>query len=149
MKKYNLALMFFSVLGTVDVYAVDKSMASSVNYSSNFLQMMIGLFFIIFMIFAVVWLMKKVGYKTYGTSGPIKIISCLPISTKEKILLIEVGEEQVLVGTAPGFIGHIKTIKTPISDSIEPNKKTVYRAPPEASAFAEKLKLVLNKNEMI
>ncbi|MGH1441686.1 MAG: FliO/MopB family protein [Cellvibrionaceae bacterium] len=147
MKKLILLIHLFIVLNlsAFDLHAEGHVAGSPVSYSANIMQMMMGLFFIVIMIFGVVWLMKKVGYQGYSASGLIKVKSCLPISTKEKILLIEVGGEQVLVGTAPGFIGHIKTIDKPIKDSSE----AAFPTPPAASAFADKLKKILNKNEMI
>lgn len=147
MKKLISLIHFFIILilGTFDLHAEEHVATSPVSYSANIMQMMMGLFFIVIMIFGVVWLMKKVGYQGYNASGLIKVKSCLPISNKEKILLIEVGEEQVLVGTAPGFIGHIKTMDKPVMDI----SNTAFSTPPVASAFADKLKNIINKNETI
>jgi flagellar protein FliO/FliZ len=91
------------------------------------------------MIFGVVWLMKKIGYKGYGSSELIKIKSCLPLSTKEKLFLIEIGEEQILIGMAPGFIGHLKTIENPVLRSNDVKIST------STSIFSEKLKMILSK----
>jgi len=148
MKKLTLSIYLFIVLhlSAFDLYAEEAAATSPVSYSTNFIQMMTGLFLIVFMIVGVVWLMKKIGYKGYSASGLIKIKSCLPISTKEKILLIQVGEEQVLIGTAPGFIGHIKTIEKPIETTSE---NAGFTSSPVSSAFADKLKSIINKKEMV
>lgn len=148
--KIKKSIFFLLTLIVDKAYAqAPVELASSpVSYSANVLQMLLGLFAIVFMIVAVVWLMKKAGFKSYGTTGMIKIKSCLPISNKEKILLIEVGDEQILIGTAPGFIGHLKTLEKPVT--VAPNENTSFSSSNfVSSAFAEKLKAVINKNEMV
>ena len=129
----------FALCATAYAKAEGELSASPVSYGSNFIQMIVGLLFIVLMIVGVLWLMKKIGYKGYGSSDLIKIKSCLPISTKEKLLLIEVGEEQILIGVAPGFIGNLKTLENPVlySDNV--------KSSPVTSAFADKLKIILKE----
>jgi flagellar protein FliO/FliZ len=138
-KIIRLFSLVFTLLVTGYVEAENEIVTSPISYSSNFMQMIVGLLFIVLMIFGVVWLMKKIGYKGYGSSELIKIKSCLPLSTKEKLFLIEIGEEQILIGMAPGFIGHLKTIENPVLRSNDVKIST------STSIFSEKLKMILSK----
>lgn len=112
---------------------------SSVNTNENVLKMFLGLAGIVILIFIVIWMLKKAGYQGYSANNLIKMKSCLPLSPKEKLLLVEIGGEQILIGTAPGFVGHIKTLKSPVDD-IEITQNH--------SAFSEKLKSMMIKKEI-
>ncbi len=122
------------------LYIAEVSAAVPVNPASSVLQMIFALGLIIGMIFALVWAMKKMGYKGYSQSKLINVKSCLPLSSKEKLLLVNVGDEQILIGVAPGFIGHIKTIENPIADKVGEGESA-------ATLFSEKLKAMMNKNK--
>jgi len=99
-----LALVFGNLC-----YATEK-LPPSISYSSSLLQMMVGLAATIVMIFVVVWLIKRVGYTGYNATNKMKIKGTLPLSPKEKLLLVEVDGETMLIGVAPGFVGLLKTL---------------------------------------
>ncbi len=132
-------------------FSADADAQAPISHASNLMQMMLGLAAVIVMIFVVVWLIKRVGYTGYQTAEMMKIKGCLPLSTKEKLLLVEVGSEQVLIGVAPGFVGHIKTLDKPIGDAAKTDstKNNAYEASPVSSLFAEKLKTIINKGETV
>jgi flagellar protein FliO/FliZ len=138
-----MAKLFWSLFSTLLMstsVAANEAASLTVNHSQNIWQMIIGLFTVIALIFAVVWLMKKIGYGQFQTTNVLKIKGCLSLSTKEKIFLIEAGSEQLLIGVAPGSVTHIKSLEFPIEDE---------QAGPVTSAFAEKLKSILNKGEAV
>lgn len=155
----SIAQLIVLLLLSTSAYSAEQPVAP-VSYSSNLLQMMLGLGATIVMIFVVVWLIKRVGYSGYSANNTMKIKSSLPLSPKEKLLLVEVEGEKILIGVAPGFVGHVKTLeKTSISEASNPaneekaqlsasngfsNNKVVNDF---SSSFAEKLKSVLNKPE--
>lgn len=111
-----------------------------VSPSTTIIEMLVGLAVVVLMILALVWLTKRLGLAQHQTGDLMKIKSCLPLSTKEKLLLVEVGNEQVIVGVSPGGISHIKTLDSPVSN----NHKTSNNV-----SFADKLKIILNKSEPI
>jgi flagellar protein FliO/FliZ len=142
--------------------------APPMSYSSSVIQMMLGLAATIVMIFVVVWLIKRVGYKGYTSTNAMKIKSTLALSPKEKLLLIEVEGEKILIGVAPGFVGLVKTLepdsKKQTSENIaaesyssHTSNETITNAAFSnnkivndlSSSFAEKLKAVLKKGEAV
>ncbi len=133
-------------MAAMKVFSAESDVQSPISHTSNLMQMMLGLAAVIVMIFVVVWLIKRVGYTGYQAAEMMKIKGCLPLSTKEKLLLVEVGNEQLLIGVAPGFVGHVKTLDQPIRDT---SKNCSYNASPVSSLFAEKLKTIINKGETV
>jgi flagellar biogenesis protein FliO len=105
----SLLLLVFLFL--VDFSNAAEEIAPPIPYSSSLFQMMLGLAATIVMIFVVVWLIKRVGYTGYSATNKMKIKSTLPLSPKEKLLLIDVEGETMLIGVAPGFVGLLKTLE--------------------------------------
>ncbi len=158
-RSINISLSFTLLLLSVSSYAAEQA-AVPVSYSSNLVQMMLGLMATVAMIFVVVWLIKRVGYTGYGVNNAMQIKSTLPLSPKEKLLLVEVEGEKILIGVAPGFVGHVKTLENKGGSEIVNNasEETTHKAVTNgfssnkvvndlSSSFAEKLKAVLNKPE--
>lgn len=73
-------------------------------------QMLLGLMLIVALLFGGAYLLRKLnGGRSFGHSGPLKIVGGLMISARERIVLIEVGNEWIVVGVVPG---QIKTLHT-------------------------------------
>lgn len=51
---------------------------------------------------------------TAGTSAGMKVVSSLPLGMKEKLVLVQVGEQQVLLGVTPTTISRIEQFNEPI-----------------------------------
>ncbi len=58
--------------------------------------------------------MKRIGYTGMPRNKVMNIQACLPLSSKERLLLVDIGGEQVVIGVAPGFVGHIKSLDKPL-----------------------------------
>ncbi len=72
--------------------------------------MLLGLMLIIGILFAGAYLLRKLnGGRSFGNTGPLRIVGGLMISPRERIVLVEVGDTWVVVGVVPG---QIKTLHT-------------------------------------
>ena len=82
-----------------DLASVDSPM--SLSYVA---QILISFLVVIGFIFFMAWLMRRSGRFGYGSGQVIKIISSMSLGMREKILVIEVGGANIVVGVAPGQI---------------------------------------------
>jgi flagellar protein FliO/FliZ len=74
------------------------------------LQMLFGLALVIGLLFLGIYLVQRLnGGKTFGNSGPLRIVGGLMLSPRERIVLLEVDETWVVIGIVPG---QIKTLHT-------------------------------------
>lgn len=74
------------------------------------LQMLLGLMLIVSILFLGAYFLRKLnGGRTFGNTGPLKIVGGLMISPRERIVLIEVEDTWIVVGIVPG---QIKTLHT-------------------------------------
>ena len=120
---------------------------NAINTGESITQMMLGLLAVIAMIFALIWLLKKVGYQGYHNNQHMKITACLPLSAKEKLMLVEVGQQQLLIGVGPGFVNHIANLDQQLDQNDTNHSKESVQS--VSSLFADKLKVVLNKGEAV
>jgi len=83
-----------------------------------------GLLLVLMIIFWGAWLAKRLRFGlTSSNNQLIKILAYLPMGTRDKIILIQVGEEQLLVSSGAQGIQKLHQIQTPIeikdTDSFE------------------------------
>jgi len=128
---------WFFLLNIYPCYAASKEAEKQntlSNHTASLGEVLLALMLIIALIFLLAWFMKRIGYAGVNHTSAMKIKACLPLSSKEKLLVIEIGDEQVVIGVAPGFVGHIKSLETPLVVP-EPADKT-----PFASAMSQVIK---------
>jgi len=100
-------------------------------------NVMAALVAVIVMIFATGWLLKRFsGFSTLNNRH-LKIHASLSVGARERIVLIEVGGEQILVGVTPQQINHLHTLKEPV----------VSPAAPAQGEFAQRLQAILRKGK--
>lgn len=75
----------------------------------------IGMIVVIGIIVALAWLVRRMGRMNGLLSGEIKIVSSLSLGTREKLVLVQVGEEQFLLGATAQQINRIARVKLPIT----------------------------------
>jgi flagellar protein FliO/FliZ len=78
-------------------------------------QVTLALGLVLALIFVAAWLMRRLrGFGKTGT-GALDIIAELPLSQKERAVLIRVGTQQVLIGVAPGRVTTLHVLDEPVS----------------------------------
>ena len=90
-----------------------------------------GLVLIVAVIFVLAWLVKRFNLNQQAGSGLIRVIAGLSIGTRDRIVLLQVGEEQILLGLTPGRIEKLRTLAEPLKPAGE--------APAASTSFAEKI----------
>lgn len=87
--------------------------------SATMLQTGIGLLLVFGLLFLAAYLLRKFGSgHAFGRTGPMRIVGGLMISTRERIVLLEVGDVWLVVGIGPGQIRTLHTMakgETPLS----------------------------------
>ncbi len=97
-----------------------------------------GLVLIVVIIFLLAWLVKKFNLNQQSGSGLIRVVAGLSIGTRDRIVLLQVGEEQILVGLTPGRIEKLHTLAQPLD---APSEQAV------SGAFAAKLNRLMGERK--
>jgi len=78
----------------------------------SLLQVLIALISVVFIIFALSVLLKKFNMLPGASAGLIKIVGGISLGSKERLLLIQVGDEQILISASSGRINKIHELTT-------------------------------------
>jgi flagellar protein FliO/FliZ len=90
---------------------------------SYVIQILISFLIVIGVILSIAWFMKKTGRLGYGGGQLIKIKSSISLGMREKILVIEVANENIVVGVAPGQIRTLHVMGSDIEIEDQGNLK--------------------------
>jgi len=78
--------------------------------AGTYLQATLALLFIVGLLFAATWAARKVsGGKMFG-QGNMRVISGIALGPKERIVLVEVEDEWLVIGIVPGQIRTLHTL---------------------------------------
>ncbi|MBD2858441.1 FliO/MopB family protein [Spongiibacter sp. KMU-158] len=65
-------------------------------------QTIVGLAAIVGLLFLASFLMKRFKLVQPSAAGEVSVVSQIPLSVKEKLLVLQIGDEKILVGNAAG-----------------------------------------------
>lgn len=105
------------------------------NTGSQLLTLVLSLGLIIALIYGLSLFVRRFGQGLGYGSGQIKVLATLPLGAREKISVIEVGNQQLLIGVTATQITQLHVFETPVIHA---------QAKPNPSDFAQKLKAVMS-----
>lgn len=88
--------------------------------SGNLLQLTFGLVLVLGAILGSAWLLRRYGRLQTGVSGALRILGGLSLGPRERMVLVQVGENQLLVGVAPGRVQTLHVLDKPVTVSDTP-----------------------------
>lgn len=84
--------------------------------SMAMVQVGLGLIAVIALMFLLAWLARRMRLVPGGShSGSMKVLAILPLGHKERIALIQVGEQQMLLGVTPEQVNLLHCFDQPVS----------------------------------
>jgi flagellar protein FliO/FliZ len=99
--------------------------------SSSLAQLALSLIVIVGLILAISWVLKRLKVSMpRGGRGQIAVLDELTVGARERVVLLRVGDAQVLVGIGAGGVVALTPLSTPI----------VLKASPPAPVFADRLR---------
>lgn len=99
-------------------------------------QLLLGLALVVGLILLLAWLMRRVNGTPSQGKG-MKVLAALPVGQRERAVLVQIGQEQMLLGVAPGRVSLLARFDEPILDSAELR----------GAAFADRLQQVLGRGQ--
>lgn len=80
----------------------------------SLLQVLLGLVAVLVMIGGGAWLLRRMGPLQAGASGALRILGGLSMGARERVVLIQVGKTQLLLGVAPGRVQTLHVLDQPL-----------------------------------
>ncbi len=77
-------------------------------------KLLLSLGLVVAVIFTLAWLVKRFRFLPNQSHNLITVISTLSVGSRDRLALIQVGEEQLLIALTPGKISKLHSLKKPI-----------------------------------
>lgn len=105
--------------------------------AASLLQVVLALILVLVLIIGMAWLMRRMGGLTQVGGGVVRVLGGVPVGQRERVVLIQVGAKQLLLGVAPGRVQTLHVLDEPISVNAP--------AGSGGESFAERLSTALKK----
>ncbi|HHG4554242.1 TPA: flagellar biosynthetic protein FliO [Pseudomonas aeruginosa] len=100
-------------------------------------QLVLGLGLVIGLIFLLAWLVRRVQQAGPRGNRLIRTLASQPLGPRDRLVLVQVGEEQILLGLTPGRITPLHVLEEPVH---------LPDGEPATPEFAQRLLELLNKD---
>ncbi|MDC8830499.1 flagellar biosynthetic protein FliO [Alteromonas gilva] len=111
--------------------SADALATQSITNPTSVLSIFLSLLLVVAIIFAVAYLMRRFNV-TPGGSGQLRVIASMSAGTRERVMVLQVGDEQHLIGVTAQNINHLSKLETPLTT-------TSPSTPDTGAAFKQKL----------
>ncbi|VVN47837.1 hypothetical protein PS862_04968 [Pseudomonas fluorescens] len=131
----------FNVLAAEPVATAAAAAAPAVSsgVAGQLTQLVFGLLLVLGLIFFLAWLLRRVQQAGPAGKGQvIELIGSRALGPRDRLMLVQVGNEQILLGLSPGSITALHVLKEPVQ--VPSTGKTT----PE---FAQRLMELMGKDQ--
>jgi flagellar protein FliO/FliZ len=109
-------------------------------------QTIFALIAVLALLAALLWFMKRFGPKSHVGTAPVRLVGALSLGGRERIMVVEVGNQWIVVGASPGRVNALATMPAqnaaPGAASLD---ATLAEHQPPASSFGDWLKQTIDK----
>ena len=123
---FLLCIVSSSAVGADSTAAATPETLANPDITSSLLKVTGGLLLVILAIFGSAWFYRRFGSFTSINHESLKVIGGVSMGQKERVVLMQVGEEQLLLGVSPGRIQTLHVLPKPIEtkqlDQAQDNK---------------------------
>jgi len=132
-------LAFLSLLLALPAMAAEPSASmNSSGMGTQMTKLLFGLLLVIGLIFLLAWLLRRMQQLNPRGNQAIKLISSHALGPRERLVLVQVGSEQVLLGLSAGRITPLHVLEEPVH---------LPDAEPANPEFAQRLMELLGRDQ--
>ena len=125
--------MIFPSLASAAGPSVSAAMSSPL---AGALQMLLGLGIVLAVIALTAWLLRRMTPGHAGAVSNLRVVAAVAVGHKERVVLVDVGEQRLVLGVAPGQVSKLMEMPRPAAEEV---------APVPVPPFVGKLKEMLEK----
>ncbi len=108
---FYITTLFFSI---TTAYAVikegDDNVVEPLSYD-HMLDWSVGLVVVLALFIGCAWIVKKMGGLPIHLKNGLRVVSALSLGGREKLILVQVGEKQMILGVSPGRINNLLVLE--------------------------------------
>lgn len=104
--------------------------------AGSLVQVLLALILVVLLIVGMAWLMRRISGISHTGGGVVRILGSVLVGQRERVVLIQVGSQQLLLGVAPGRVQTLHVLEESVS---------VHSTGNSGESFAERLASALKK----
>lgn len=81
--------------------------------AGSFFQVLIGLIVVLGLLAAIAWILKRFNLARAGAHAPVKIVGGVSVGTRERVVVVEVAGQWIVVGVASGSVNALANLPRP------------------------------------
>ncbi|MBL8384067.1 MAG: flagellar biosynthetic protein FliO [Burkholderiales bacterium] len=97
------------------LFAAPGAAADPATGPAGLIQMLPGLAIVIALIVGLAWLARRFGAVPAGGAGRLRVVDQRSVGTRERVVIVEVGEQWLVLGVAPGSVSRLSRMPRPPS----------------------------------
>ena len=137
-----LFLLFATVASAAPVQPVVVNTTSPA--VGGLLQTIFALTAVLALLAVLAWFMKRFGPRSHMGTVPIKLVGALSLGGRERIMVVEVGNQWIVVGASPGRVNALATM--PAQNTVPGSgSATLAEHQSPAASFGDWLKQTIDK----
>ena len=114
MLRISLLLMCIPGMALAETGAGETLPSTADLFSWSYLgQVIASLALVIGLLFGALWFMRRVNGVGQAVGGQMRVVSSLGLGQRERAVLVSVGDQQILLGVAPGRVAALHVFDEP------------------------------------
>ena len=97
-------------------YAAETS-ASTAPAAASLFQALLGLVVVLGILAVAAWGMRRMGLAKNSAPSTVKVIGGVSVGNRERILVVEVADQWIVVGVAPGRVNTLSTMPRQVQET--------------------------------
>lgn len=114
--------------------------------TGSLLQTILALLLVLGVLLGLAWMLKRYGPRGMGANANVKLVGALNIGGRERIMVVEVGDQWIVVGASPGRVNALATMPRQEGAATD-GQASLAAHTPAAGSFGDWLKKTIdNRN---
>ena len=143
----SILLFCLSLASPIFAWAADageKTLAVTTGFSGMMGQMLLVLLLVILLLLVLAWMLKRAGVAQGALNGQLSVLGAVSVGQREKVVLIQAGQDQLLVGVTASEISLLHLLSEPIALDNSSQSSSVLSI---TDSFAQKLSQAITKRQ--
>ena len=90
--------------------ATPAAATSSPSSAGSLLQVVFGLLVVLGLLAGALWFLKRMGGGRFAPGSVVKIIGGVSVGNRERVMVVEVADQWIVIGVAPGQVSTLATL---------------------------------------
>ncbi|TCS39177.1 flagellar protein FliO/FliZ [Paucimonas lemoignei] len=108
-----LPALLFTAQNAAAQTAATAAPQSAAASASGFFQVLMGLVIVLGLLAAIAWMLKRFNISRLTGNAPVKIVGGVSVGNRERVVVVEVAGQWIVVGVAPGQVNALSTMPRP------------------------------------